>query len=177
MRERTDLTARKWKQRDADAAEASAWLKEHAGEEAQRLKARDDAALSLELARVKRDAWLRGHCRPFWPWARRRWNQKREGFQRVVNKARQALAHADAQASPEAFHQWQRVCAEKRRERDEALTARRAIAPTPLEMEEQTQRRHVARQAERERGARMALDPTQRKHEHTPTSRPRARPR
>ncbi|WP_306582143.1 MobQ family relaxase [Dokdonella sp.] len=177
MRGRDDLTARKWKQHDADAAEASAWLSEHAGEEAQRLKARDDAVVRLDLARVKRDEWLRTHRRPFWPWARSHWRKKRDAFQRVVDKAKQVLARTDAQASPEAFNQWQRTCSEKRRERDEALTARRALAATPLEMEAQAQRRNEARQTERERAARMTLPRSQQEHEHTPSPRPRARPR
>jgi hypothetical protein len=177
MRGRDDSTARKWRQHDADAAEASAWLSEHAGEETQRLKARDNAVIFLDLARVKRDEWLHTHRRPFWPWARGQWRKKRDAFQRVVDKAKQVLARADAQASPEAFNQWQRICAEKRRERDEALTARRALAATPLEVEQQAQRRNEARQVERERAARMTLPRSQQEHEHTPSARPRARPR
>lgn len=135
MRSRTDYTASRWKYHDDAAEQAAAWLADHAGEGARRLRAKERASEALAAARDKRDRWREEHARPpLWRfWERPRWRREKVMAQAPVEDAKRKTAMAENRASPEVLTAWREACAVHQADRAAAIAARQALAMLPSE--------------------------------------------
>jgi hypothetical protein len=175
---RTDAQASRWRFLDSQVKAIDVWLRRNAGEDTQRLAARDEAALAMALARARRDTWLTIHPKPFWPWRWAKWWRQRATIQAALDSARRAAAHADRRAAPEAITAWRRAYADQQTIRATHLAARRLIASTPNERTEARQDRSAQRRAaERALATTWLHLPEPQPDRQIPASRPKPRMR
>lgn len=175
LAQRRDPTASRWRYYDQRVRAAAEWLRDHAGEEARRLAARDRLALGVKAARARRHDWVGAHPRPAWWrfWERPRWLQERAQVQAQVDDIKRQAARAERKASPAAITAWRETYAEQQAEHVEALRERQRLALLPSEQADAEHAREALAAVSRSVLATAPRPQVRPPMENPPSSRPR----